>query len=171
MRCSRLSTGSSTILSRLTRHDGRCGSHGLAGRGGPYSGQPSPNPVFLLDGEDRFIFLNHAAEMFFDSSEAMLRGTALDAQIPADSQPSGAACPVAQTDGVRRRSGDRGGQPEHRVETSQRSDRTIWRPQHMMRECWSRYGSARWPNVCAASRCFMGRRGRFRQWRRFWRMR
>ena len=25
-----------------------------------------PNPVFLLDGEDRFIFLNHAAEMFFD---------------------------------------------------------------------------------------------------------
>ncbi|MEC8131087.1 MAG: ATP-binding protein [Pseudomonadota bacterium] len=44
-----------------------------------------PNPVFLLDGEDRFIFLNHAAEMFFDSSEAMLRGTALDAQIPADS--------------------------------------------------------------------------------------
>ena len=44
-----------------------------------------PDPVFLLDAEDRFIFLNHAAEMFFDSSEAMLRGTALDAQIPADS--------------------------------------------------------------------------------------
>ncbi len=44
-----------------------------------------PNPVFLLDNEDRFMFLNHAAEMFFDSSEAMLRGTALAAQIPADS--------------------------------------------------------------------------------------
>ncbi len=27
-----------------------------------------PNPVFLLDNEDRFIFLNHAAEMFFDLS-------------------------------------------------------------------------------------------------------
>ena len=40
-----------------------------------------PNPVFLLDGEDRFIFLNHAAEMFFDSSEAMLRGTELETQI------------------------------------------------------------------------------------------
>ena len=44
-----------------------------------------PNPVFLLDGEDRFLFLNHAAEMFFDSSAAMLQGTALSAQIPADS--------------------------------------------------------------------------------------
>jgi two-component system nitrogen regulation sensor histidine kinase GlnL len=44
-----------------------------------------PNPVFLLDGDDRFLFLNHAAEMFFDSSAAMLKGTALSAQIPADS--------------------------------------------------------------------------------------
>jgi two-component system nitrogen regulation sensor histidine kinase GlnL len=44
-----------------------------------------PNPVFVLDNEDRFIFLNHAAEMFFDSSEAMLQGTAVAAQIPADS--------------------------------------------------------------------------------------
>ena len=44
-----------------------------------------PNPVFLLDGDDRFLFLNHAAEMFFDSSAAMLEGTALSAQIPADS--------------------------------------------------------------------------------------
>lgn len=44
-----------------------------------------PNPVFLLDGEDMFLFLNHAAEMFFDSSAAMLQGTALSAQIPADS--------------------------------------------------------------------------------------
>ena len=44
-----------------------------------------PNPVFLLDGDDRFLFLNHAAEMFFDSSAAMLEGTSLSAQIPADS--------------------------------------------------------------------------------------
>jgi len=44
-----------------------------------------PNPVFLLDGDDRFLFLNHAAEMFFDSSAAMLKGTALALQIPADS--------------------------------------------------------------------------------------
>ena len=44
-----------------------------------------PNPVFLLDSEDRFLFLNHAAEMFFDSSAAMLVGSELAAQIPADS--------------------------------------------------------------------------------------
>ena len=44
-----------------------------------------PNPVFLLDQHDRFIFLNHAAEMFFDSSESMLRDTELSAQIPSDS--------------------------------------------------------------------------------------
>ena len=44
-----------------------------------------PNPVFLLDQHDRFVFLNHAAEMFFDSSESMLRDTVLSAQIPSDS--------------------------------------------------------------------------------------
>ena len=44
-----------------------------------------PNPVFLLDGADRFVFLNHAAEMFFDSSATMLTGSQLSQQIPADS--------------------------------------------------------------------------------------
>ena len=44
-----------------------------------------PNPVFLLDGADRFVFLNHAAEMFFDSSATMLTGSELSQQIPADS--------------------------------------------------------------------------------------
>ena len=44
-----------------------------------------PNPVFLLDGNDSFLFLNHAAEMFFDSSATMLMGTELASQIPADS--------------------------------------------------------------------------------------
>ena len=44
-----------------------------------------PNPVFVLDADDRFLFLNHAAEMFFASSAAILRGTALSAQIPSDS--------------------------------------------------------------------------------------
>ncbi len=44
-----------------------------------------PNPVFVLDAEDHFLFLNQAAEMFFDSSAAMLHGTALSAQIPEDS--------------------------------------------------------------------------------------
>ena len=44
-----------------------------------------PNPVFVLDADDRFLFLNQAAEMFFDSSAAILRGTALSAQIPSDS--------------------------------------------------------------------------------------
>ena len=33
-----------------------------------------PNPVFLLDGEDRFIFLNHAAEMFFDLKRGDAQG-------------------------------------------------------------------------------------------------
>ncbi|MEC7586643.1 MAG: PAS domain-containing protein, partial [Pseudomonadota bacterium] len=44
-----------------------------------------PNPVFLLDGADRFVFLNHAAEMFFDSSATMLTSSDLSQQIPADS--------------------------------------------------------------------------------------
>ena len=44
-----------------------------------------PNPVFVLDADDLFLFLNQAAEMFFDSSAAILRGTALSAQIPSDS--------------------------------------------------------------------------------------
>ena len=44
-----------------------------------------PNPVFVLDMEDHFLFLNQAAEMFFDSSAAILHGTALSAQIPEDS--------------------------------------------------------------------------------------
>ena len=44
-----------------------------------------PNPVFLLDGADRFVFLNHAAEMFFDSSATMLTSSDLTQQIPADS--------------------------------------------------------------------------------------
>ncbi|MEC8205980.1 MAG: PAS domain-containing protein, partial [Pseudomonadota bacterium] len=44
-----------------------------------------PNPVFLLDGADRFVFLNHAAEMFFDSSATMLTSSELSQQIPADS--------------------------------------------------------------------------------------
>ena len=39
----------------------------------------------MLDADDRFLFLNQAAEMFFDSSAAILRGTALSAQIPSDS--------------------------------------------------------------------------------------
>ena len=30
-----------------------------------------PNPVFVLDADDRFLFLNHSAEMFFDSSAAI----------------------------------------------------------------------------------------------------
>jgi len=44
-----------------------------------------PNPVFLLDRDDRFLFLNHAAEMFFDSSATMLRGAKISEQIPEDS--------------------------------------------------------------------------------------
>ena len=86
-----------------------------------------PNPVFLLDGDDRFIFLNHAAEMFFDSSEAMLKGTALNAQIPADS----AFLRFLRARANRWRqlpTRDRSGRSAHWIEASQRPDRAIWRP-------------------------------------------
>ena len=44
-----------------------------------------PNPVFVLDSENRFIYLNQAAEIFFQSSRMILLGTALTSVIPADS--------------------------------------------------------------------------------------
>ena len=43
-----------------------------------------PNPVFVLDLENRFIYLNQAAEIFFQSSQTILLGTALTSIIPAD---------------------------------------------------------------------------------------
>lgn len=44
-----------------------------------------PNPVFILDAENRFFYLNHAAEMFFQSSQVILAGTLLSAVLPGDS--------------------------------------------------------------------------------------
>ncbi len=44
-----------------------------------------PNPVFVLDRDDRFVYLNQAAEIFFQSSQMMLLGTSLASLIPADS--------------------------------------------------------------------------------------
>jgi len=44
-----------------------------------------PNPLFVLDARNRFVFLNQAAEMFFQSSQTMLAGMALDQFIPSDS--------------------------------------------------------------------------------------
>ena len=44
-----------------------------------------PNPVFVLDPENRFIYLNQAAEIFFQSSQMILLGTPLTSIIPADS--------------------------------------------------------------------------------------
>ena len=44
-----------------------------------------PNPVFVLDRDDLFIYLNQAAEIFFQSSQMMLLGTSLASLIPADS--------------------------------------------------------------------------------------
>ena len=44
-----------------------------------------PNPVFVLDRDDQFIYLNQAAEIFFQSSQMMLLGTSLASLIPADS--------------------------------------------------------------------------------------
>ncbi|MEK9709136.1 MAG: ATP-binding protein [Alphaproteobacteria bacterium] len=44
-----------------------------------------PNPVFVLDRENRFIYLNQAAEIFFQSSRMMLLRTPLTSIMPADS--------------------------------------------------------------------------------------
>ena len=44
-----------------------------------------PNPVFVLDLENRFTYLNHAAEIFFQSSRMILLGTSLTSIVPADS--------------------------------------------------------------------------------------
>ena len=44
-----------------------------------------PNPVFVLDLENRFIYLNQAAEIFFQSSRMILLGTSLTNIVPADS--------------------------------------------------------------------------------------
>ena len=44
-----------------------------------------PNPVFVLDRENRFIYLNQAAEIFFQSSRMMLLRTPLNSIMPADS--------------------------------------------------------------------------------------
>ncbi|WP_348720905.1 ATP-binding protein [uncultured Candidatus Puniceispirillum sp.] len=44
-----------------------------------------PNPVFVLDSENQFQFLNHAAEMFFQSSQSIVFAQALQSFIAADS--------------------------------------------------------------------------------------
>ena len=44
-----------------------------------------PNPVFVLGPDNEFRYLNHAAEMLFQSSLAILRDRRLDSYIPADS--------------------------------------------------------------------------------------
>jgi len=44
-----------------------------------------PNPVFVLDLENSFIYLNQAAEIFFQSSRMILLGTSLNSIISADS--------------------------------------------------------------------------------------
>ena len=43
-----------------------------------------PNPLFILDSKNCFLYLNQAAEMFFQSSQMMLFGVALDSLIPKD---------------------------------------------------------------------------------------
>ena len=44
-----------------------------------------PTPVFVLDGQNRFVYLNQAGEMFFHSSKPLLIGLPLDSFISADS--------------------------------------------------------------------------------------
>ena len=130
-----------------------------------------PNPVFLLDGEDRFIFLNHAAEMFFDSSEAMLRGTALDAQIPADSS---LLALLARSRKQMASVADQGievaspriGLKLLNVQIAPFGDRRT----HDARMLVTLQERALAERLRGQS-MFHGRRGRFRQWRHFWRMR
>ena len=43
-----------------------------------------PNPIFVLDAENRFVYLNQAAEMFFQSSQMILAGQSLEGFIPTD---------------------------------------------------------------------------------------
>ena len=43
-----------------------------------------PNPIFVLDADNCFTYLNQAAEMFFQSSQMILFGTPLNGFIPAD---------------------------------------------------------------------------------------
>ena len=44
-----------------------------------------PNPVFLLDANNQFQFLNHAAEIFFQSSQSIIFTQALQSFIASDS--------------------------------------------------------------------------------------
>ena len=44
-----------------------------------------PFPLLLIDNDDRFVWLNPAAESFFQSSTAYLAGRALTEMLPADS--------------------------------------------------------------------------------------
>ena len=44
-----------------------------------------PNPVFILDAENQFQFLNHAAEMFFQSSQSIVFAQELQSFIAPDS--------------------------------------------------------------------------------------
>ena len=44
-----------------------------------------PFPLFLIDHENRFVWLNPAAESFFKSSTAYLAGHAVTELIPSDS--------------------------------------------------------------------------------------
>jgi len=44
-----------------------------------------PNPVFVIDDDDRFSYMNNAAEIFFQSSAVILTGMPLSTLIPADS--------------------------------------------------------------------------------------
>ena len=44
-----------------------------------------PNPVFVLDRQNRFVYLNQAAEIFFQSSQMILLGTTINSIMPGDS--------------------------------------------------------------------------------------
>jgi len=43
-----------------------------------------PNPLFILDSKNCFVYLNQAAEMFFQSSQTILLGVSLNNLIPED---------------------------------------------------------------------------------------
>ena len=125
-----------------------------------------PNPVFLLDGADRFVFLNHAAEMFFDSSAAMLTGSELSQQIPADSN---LMALLARARSQMASVADQGievaspriGMKLLNVQIAPFGDRSTQEGRMLVT-----LRNAPLPNVCGGSRWTMVPRGRSRRWRR-----
>ena len=124
-----------------------------------------PNPVFVLDLENRFIYLNQAAEIFFQSSRMILLGTALTSVIPADSNLlSMVRRAQAQSISV----GDQGVElagPKIGLKLINVQITPLVTGNSVF---WYVFKNGHWPKDCAASHYSAGRPDRLRQWRRYW---